>query len=386
MPKPKLFSLQDIFFFVFLVLLSAIFYEMLQPFLIDLFLTLVLTIMFHKVYVFFKKKPKISPSLAATVTIIIIVFTLVIPLSFVGVMVTQEVSNNYEMVKSEWPKIEQYFQNDSLRSILDKQPKSVKNYIEKVDMNKLENNVEELVTNVSRTMIGVVQETVLSFTSIVFHLLMIVFFLFFFFVDGETLQQRLQYLIPFDDKNEEEFMSKMKDVTEAIIFNTFLVGVIEGTWGGILLAIAGVPSPFFWGTMMVLMSIIPLVGANSILFPIALVLIFIGNVWEGIMIIVLGSGLITVNQNFIKPRLDGQRSGMHPAIVVISSLGGLFWMGLVGFLAGPFLAAAFLVIWDQFGKKYERQLVQLNAGEEEDKEQPTSPPFIPDSEEEKDSK
>ncbi len=376
-------GLQDIFFFFFLIILSAIFYEMLKPFLVDLFLTVVLTIMFQKVYMFFKKKPKISPSLAATITIFIVIFTLVLPLSFVGFMVTKEVASNYDLVKTEWPKIENQLQSGDFLSFLDEQP-YIKRFVDNLNMNEIEDQIEELVKSFSGTVLKIAQETFLSFTTIMFHILMIIFFLFFFLVDGQTLQDRLQFLIPFEDKNEKEFMLKMKDVTEAIIFNTFLIGAIEGTWGGILLAIAGVPSPFFWGTMMVLLSVIPLVGANAVLFPTALILLFMGNLWEGFMILILGTGLITINQNFIKPRIDGQRSGMHPAIVVIASLGGMFWMGLIGFLAGPFLAAAFLVIWDQFGKKYEAQLLHFNAGAGEHQNTP-APELKPDTSTDKDT-
>ena len=355
-------SLQDIFFFIFLILLSWVFYQMLQPFLVDLFLTLVLVIMFRGVHHFIEQRSRLSAGGSAGLTILIVIVVLLIPLGFVSTMVTKEVAHNYELVKTEWPKIEAEFESGRIDSLLTNN-KYLKAVSSRVDTNKLGEKVGELVTEITRSFFDIAQSTLLSITNVAFHLLMIVFFMYFMLVDGRALRSRLQFLIPMDDNDEAAVMRKLTQVTEGIVFNTFLAGLVEGTWGGILLAIAGVPSPFFWGTMMVALSIIPLVGANSVLFPAGVILLSIGHVWQGLLVLILGTGLILINQNFIKPKLDGKRSGMHPAIVVIASLGGMFWMGLVGFIAGPFLAAAFIVLWDQFGKKFERQLTRLNAGQ-----------------------
>lgn len=359
----KSLTIQDIFFFFFLVVLSFMFYQMLRPFLVDLFLTIVLSIMFQRVYQYFKRKPLLGPSGGAVITIFIVLVVLFIPLTFVGTMVTKEIAYNYKLISTELPSWKKEFDNGAIQQYVDKNEK-LKTVVDNLDMVKLRTQLEEAFKTVTGILFRVAQETILSITNVAFHALMIVFFLFFFLAQGDVLQRKLQYLIPFDDHDEREFMNKMRSVTEGIVFNTFLMGAIEGTWGGVLLAIAGVPSPFFWGTLMVLLSIIPLVGANAILLPIGIILLLIGNVWQGLLILLLGVGLVTVNQNFIKPRLDGHRSGMHPAIIVIASLGGMFWMGLIGFLAGPFLAAAFVVIWSQFGKKYEKQLLHLNAGQD----------------------
>jgi predicted PurR-regulated permease PerM len=72
-----------------------------------------------------------------------------------------------------------------------------------------------------------------------------------------------------------------------------------------------------------------------------------------------------VNQNLIRPRLDAERSGMHTVLALIASLGGLLWMGIIGFLSGPIITAIFVAVWNQFGTKYKEKLERMNKGEDE---------------------
>lgn len=88
--------------------------------------------------------------------------------------------------------------------------------------------------------------------------------------------------------------------------------------------------------------------------------IFAGNIATGIIILAVGAGAIIINQNIIRPRIDGSKSGIHPAIMFIASMGGLITMGIVGFLVGPMLAGLFAVIWNLFGKRYQVKLEAFN--------------------------
>ena len=59
------------------------------------------------------------------------------------------------------------------------------------------------------------------------------------------------------------------------------------------------------------------------------------------------------SQNILRPKLIGDRTGLHPALVLVSTIGGLSWLGLIGFLVGPIIATLFVVIWEQFATQRE---------------------------------
>jgi predicted PurR-regulated permease PerM len=189
---------------------------------------------------------------------------------------------------------------------------------------------------------------------VIVHFCIVMFLLFYMLADGKQILERIQKIIPLKDEEENQFFDRLQKVIDALVMNTFLIGIIEGTYGAVLFAIVGIPSPFFWGLLMSLFSIIPFLGANTILVPAAIIEFLLGNFWKGLIILIFGVGAVFIDQHIIKNRLDGSRSGMHPAIVFLACFGGIISLGLVGFLAGPVIAALFLVAWQQFANRYQQ--------------------------------
>jgi predicted PurR-regulated permease PerM len=97
---------------------------------------------------------------------------------------------------------------------------------------------------------------------------------------------------------------------------------------------------------------IPLIGSNLIIIPAGLVVLFSGELGAGLVIIVAGVVGVAITQNMVKPKLVGDRSGLHPALALLSTIGGIAWLGLIGFLVGPVLASLFIVVWRQFARRY----------------------------------
>ena len=175
------------------------------------------------------------------------------------------------------------------------------------------------------------------------------------FYDGKKLISKIHSVSPFDRNDEKKGMDELIKITDTIVIYTFLIGVAEGIYGGTLFAILGISSPFFWGILMVILSMIPIVGANTIILPAALIQFVMGNYGNGFILLFLGAGLIIINQNIIKPKLTGDRTGLHPVLMFIASLGGIAWLGIVGFLVGPLIAALFIVAWSQYAIKFKSE-------------------------------
>ncbi|MCD4792061.1 MAG: AI-2E family transporter [Bacteroidales bacterium] len=357
------FSLQDIFFFLILISLTIAFYNILKPFIGDAFLSLMLVILFKKPFRWLRKKFKDNTKKAAGVTTVMVVVVIVIPVMFIGLIVANEVGDNYSKLEDQWPAIKEQLTEEKIKDQFSGIP-YVEDYVNDVKWEDVEKKVDEIIGTLTEFAVSLLQRTFTGLAYFIIHVFIILFLLYFMFADGDYLIKRLQYLIPLKDKDEDEMMFNIEKVTDGIVINSFLLGIIEGTYGGILFAILGVPSPVFWGILMAGLSIIPLVGTNSILVPAAIIHFLIGDYVTGAIILGAGTGVVLINQNLIRPKLDAKKSGMHTAMALIASLGGLMWLGVIGFLAGPLLTAMFLVIWDQYGKKYKEKLEILNKGEE----------------------
>jgi len=280
-------------------------------------------------------------------------------------MVSAEASENYLIIKEYWPEIQAQLTQTNIESWLKDIP-VVGDNLDLIKVEDFRDKINDGIGLLTEFIMYLVQNTFMGFSYVLIHTFIILFLMYYMLVDGETLVERIQYLIPLNDNDEQELISNLKKVTDAIVINTFMLGAAEGTYGGILFYFLGVPSPAFWGVLMAGLSIIPLVGANSILFPAGILYLILGDFTTGILILTLGTGAVLINQNIIRPRLDGNKSGMHAAIVFLGSMGGLIWMGIVGFLAGPLIAALFITIWNQFGIKYKNRLTAFNAGSDKE--------------------
>lgn len=62
---------------------------------------------------------------------------------------------------------------------------------------------------------------------------------------------------------------------------------------------------------------------------------------------------------------------MPDYLILVSTLGGIVVFGLAGFVAGPVIAALFLVLWDLFAEEYGRS--EPEAASDPEPASPTPP-------------
>ena len=104
---------------------------------------------------------------------------------------------------------------------------------------------------------------------------------------------------------------------------------------------------------MAILAILPIIGPYLVWIPIGVYLISTGNVIPGILLLVYGIVIISSIDNLIRPFIISARSKVHPAVILIGILGGLYFMGMVGIILGP-LILSFLI---EFFKIYKNQAI-----------------------------
>jgi predicted PurR-regulated permease PerM len=97
---------------------------------------------------------------------------------------------------------------------------------------------------------------------------------------------------------------------------------------------------------MAFLALLPAVGAAVVWLPVALYLLATGAVWQGVVLIAFGAGVIGLVDNVMRPYLVGKDTRMPDYVVLISTLGGIAIFGLNGFVIGPLIAAMFIAVWD----------------------------------------
>ena len=179
----------------------------------------------------------------------------------------------------------------------------------------------------------------------------------FFFIckDYQAIKKNFYSFIPLSQEEKKHFLEECRKIISAVILGIFLVGITEGVYGMFLFMILKIPSPVTWGVIMMVFSMLPILGTNTILAPLIIYKLIIGEYSVAIILLIFGVGVILLSQNVFKPKLVGDRSGLHPAIVAMSSLGGLVVLGILGVLIGPICATLFIVSWKELRKKISSQ-------------------------------
>ena len=86
-------------------------------------------------------------------------------------------------------------------------------------------------------------------------------------------------------------------------------------------------------------SVLPLIGAAAVWIPGKLYLLVIGHWAQAIVLAVWGTAVISGVDNFLRPKLVGDRVGLSELVIFFAVLGGLQVFGLLGIVMGPVVFA-----------------------------------------------
>src|SRR5262245_11359841 len=141
-------------------------------------------------------------------------------------------------------------------------------------------------------------------------------------------------------------LARIRDVIYASVYGVLVIAVIQGALCALMFWILSIPSAALWGVVTVITSVLPLVGSAAGWVPGTVYLLVIGR-WPGAIVLgVWGGVVISSVDNFIRPRLVGERVGLSELVTFFALLGGLRVFGLVGIVMGPLLFAVAASILD----------------------------------------
>jgi predicted PurR-regulated permease PerM len=97
---------------------------------------------------------------------------------------------------------------------------------------------------------------------------------------------------------------------------------------------------------MIFLSMIPMLGAFIVWVPAAIYLALTGDWGKAIILAVWGALVIGSVDNFLRPKLVGERTRLHELLVFFSVLGGLQVFGVLGIVLGPVIVAITIALLD----------------------------------------
>ncbi len=182
-----------------------------------------------------------------------------------------------------------------------------------------------------------------------FMLFIMLYSMYFFLIDGASLLNRILYYLPLREEDELKLIDKFSSVTRATLKGTAVIGALQGGLAGLAFLVVGIPSSIFWGTIMVVLSIVPGIGTGLIWLPAAIILVAGGSTAKGVGLAIFCGLIVGSIDNFLRPRLVGKDTQMPDLLILLGTMGGIIMFGLLGFIIGPIVAALFVTIWEIYG-------------------------------------
>lgn len=138
---------------------------------------------------------------------------------------------------------------------------------------------------------------------------------------------------------------RVLSVSRATIKGTILIGIAQGSLGGLGFWLAGIPGAAFWAVVMGVLSVIPGLGPTFVIFC-GVIYLISQEAWTAAVALgIWGAAFVGTIDNILRPILVGRDTQLHDILILTSTLGGLAAFGAVGLVLGPVLAGLFVTIW-----------------------------------------
>ena len=314
---------------------------MLRPFIEVLMWAAVLVVVFYPVHKRLVARTK-SPSWSSAISCLIVITTILLPLTLVTLAVVNEVTDaaqnlqrNVEvLLDPESPQtgrflrwLDQYFDTERLRS---------------------QQFIAERLQAVSGAIAGRTLGVVGGIVGLVVEIFFVIFTMYYLFRDGERIRTSLKNSLPLERAQAHSIFERTREVISASLYGVLVIAAIQGALGGVAFWALGLPSPLLWGVVMLFMSMIPMAGAFIVWVPAAIYLAATGAWLKAILLTVWGALVIGTVDNFLRPRLVGERTRLHELLIFFSVLGGLQVFGVLGLVMGPVIVAITLALLDVY--------------------------------------
>ncbi len=314
-------------------------WAMLQPFIEVLLWAVVLVIVFYPVHKRIEARMNGS-GWSAVVSTLLVIVTILVPLTLITYAVVRELTGFAQGLQG------------NVESLLDPNSPTTGRYLrwlgQYVDIEQWRS--QEFIVERLRILSSQIASRTLGFVGgllgVVVEVFFVIFTMYYLFRDGDRLRAALRFSLPLEGAKASEIIERTREVISASVYGVLVIATIQGALGGLIFFALGLPSPLLWGVVMMFFSMIPMAGAFIVWVPAAIYLLLTGSYVKAVILIAFGALVIGSVDNFLRPKLVGERTRLHELLIFFSVLGGLQVFGVLGLVLGPAVVAITLALLD----------------------------------------
>jgi predicted PurR-regulated permease PerM len=283
------------------------------------------------------------PATSAMISCLLVIFVILIPLSLVTLALVREFSGAAQGLQSQFNAI--LDPNSAIGRVGARIVGWLGNFVDVEqlrDPQSIQERLQQVAGSVAQRTLGLVGGAL----GVVVQIFFIIFTMYYLFRDGMKIVSGLPDVLPLERSQSEEILARTKDVISASVNGVLVIAAIQGALGALAFFALGVPSALVWGVVMTFLSLIPMAGAFVVWVPAAIFLAVTGHWVKAVLLVAWGAFVIGTIDNFLRPKLVGERTKLHELFIFFSVLGGLNVFGVLGLVLGPVVLAITLALLD----------------------------------------
>lgn len=340
MPKEPPTNL--IFVVALLLILGVLSFLLFLPFLTYILLGLLIVYLTFPLFTRLAKWTK-RPRLAAMIVLLTVVLAVVVPTGFLGWRLLKEAQGFAAGFTPEAAEAQIDSMAAGILRLVGQEPTNV-TYGKAV--------VEAVVPAAQGYVRAHVADLLGIVTAFFVGMFILAFVIYYGLIDGPRLVGYLTEVLPLSGQQSTQLLGDVRRTLDAVFLGQIVGAVFQGVLGAIGLLLFGVPGVLVWGLVMMILSVIPFLGAFLVWAPAGVWLLATGHTWQGIGLLAWGAILVSNVDNFVKPLLVSAKAQIHPVVVLVGVLGGLLVFGVMGFVLGPLVLSLFVAVLDFWREDY----------------------------------
>lgn len=194
-------------------------------------------------------------------------------------------------------------------------------------------------------MVSALVKMISSLPVLLLSLVVLGFSMFYMLTHWNSLAQVLIRYIPFENKM--HVAAEIDITTRQIVYGTILIAILEWLAAALGFYLSGVSSYLLFATLIFLFAFIPGVGPAVVWIPAALFYLWNTQYAAAIGVIVTGIVISLGIELVVRTKVVGNRSRIHPLIMLLGIIGGISLFGIFGFIIGPLVLAYALRLLDE---------------------------------------
>jgi predicted PurR-regulated permease PerM len=352
-----------------ILLVGAVFFQVMAQFLVPMFLACVLLVVFQPLHRWILDRLPTHPRISALITTVLILLVVILPLTGLGWKAYVElhrmfapqpgavaatpgstaVGNTSETTKSAAAKKEEVAFQENVKQLAYKLRDKFNNFshifIDNKDVDGMLESGKKFVT--AKAISGLQ-----SAVGILIGLAIMVISLYYFLADGPTMIDAVMELSPLDYRYEQELLERFGNVSRAVVVATLLSAMVQGILAGFGYAFALTSEAPIFLLIVITMTtaMVPFVGAAFTWICVCGWIYLYGEhvvdnkLVQGdprtaILLAIYCAIVVSQIDNVIKPFVLHGQSKLHPLLALLSILGGVQVLGPVGILVGPMVVS-----------------------------------------------